>query len=114
MMTIRRRAEPVERDGSWVPSRLRNGLQESVTVNTGRVIPAGTRSTGSVFLSTNSSLRKVSRFRPPTLRKLSSGRFQAGHLLISPSCPSGGSSAETGTHPSSSSCATAPPPAVAI
>ena len=48
-MPMCRRAEPVERDGSWVSSRLRNRLQESVTVNTGRVIPAGTRSTGSVF-----------------------------------------------------------------
>lgn len=44
-------AEPVEQNGSWVPSRLRNRLQESVTVCTGRVIPAGICSTGSVFAS---------------------------------------------------------------
>ena len=69
-MPMCRRAEPVERDGSWVSSWLRNRLQESVTVNTGRVIPAGTRSTGSVFWTP-----------PAVLRSETSQITDAGHAV---------------------------------
>jgi hypothetical protein len=65
-------AEPVEQNGSWVPSRLRNRLQESMTVCTGRVIPAGICSTGSVYcvplgLDDCPAVGDVSRSRRPSI-----------------------------------------------
>lgn len=59
----------MERDGSWVSSRLRNGLQESVTVNTGRVDTGGNAFDRLCFSARQQQTLDVRRLGSPTFCK---------------------------------------------